>query len=91
LNPNSPMSDETRVSMQFAVDQVRSFIDFSDNMVNKRSYSFSSDRTKLKQNVLAILGELSFDPAVKEATRLIFVPLMNKYSRDAISASPERG
>lgn len=88
---NAPMSNETRLSMQFAVEQVRSFIDYSDNMVNKRSYNFSSDRTKLKQDVLAILGELSFDPAVKEATRLIFVPLMNKYSRDAISASPERG
>ena len=90
-DPKAPISDGTRLAMQFAIEQVRSFIDFSDNMVNKRSYTFSSDRTQLKQEVMAILGQLSFDPSVKEATRLIFIPLMNKYSRDAISASPERG
>ena len=87
---NTPIAKETRMAMQLAVEQVRSFVEFSDNSVNKRTYSFSDDRQRLKNEVMAILGELAFDPAVKEATRLIFVPLLNKFSRDALTASVER-
>ena len=88
---SAPISDDTRVAMQFAIDQVQSFIDYSDNPAYKAEYTFTDDRRLMKERVLAILGELSFDPAVKEAIRLVFVPLMNNYSRDALSASVERG
>jgi len=90
-NPKSPIADNTKSAMRLAIQQVKNFELFSNNMVNKNSYTFTSDRAKMKDDVIAMLRELAFDPAVKEATRLIFVPLLNKYSRDAISASPERG
>jgi hypothetical protein len=86
----SPISDDTRTAMRFAIDQIESFIDYSDNPVYKQSYNFSDDRKRKKQDILAILGEMAFDPAVKEATRLVFVPLLNNYSRDVLGASIER-
>lgn len=88
---NAPISDDGRAAMRLAVNEVQAFIDFSDNPVYKQTYTFSDDRKRMKQEVMAILGELAFDPAVKEATRLVFVPLLNNYSRDAIGASIERG
>lgn len=90
-DPSAPIPQATRMAMQLAIAEVRSFIEYSDNPFNKNSYSFSTNRAALKDDVMTLLRELTFDPAVKEATRLIFVPLMNQYSRDVISASPERG
>jgi len=88
-DPNSPISKDTRVAMRFAIDQVQSFIDYSDNPVYRQDYNFSNNRQYMKRDVLAILGELAFDPAVKEAVRLVFVPLLNNYSREALGASIE--
>jgi len=90
-DPDAPITSDGRAAMQLAVNQVQSFVDFSDNPVYAQGYTFTNDRKRMKEEVMAILGELAFDPAVKEATRLVFVPLLNYYSRDALSASIERG
>jgi hypothetical protein len=90
-DPAAPITSDGRAAMQLAVNQVQSFVDFSDNPVYTQGYTFTNDRKRMKEEVMAILGELAFDPAVKEATRLVFVPLLNYYSRDALSASIERG
>ena len=89
-DPTAPMSNDTRAAMRLAINQVQSFIDYSDNPLYKQGYNFSDDRKRKKEEVLTILGELAFDPAIKEATRLVFVPLLNNYSREALGASVER-
>lgn len=86
---DAPLSDVTRKSMRIAVDEVRRFIEYSDNPANRMTYNFSNNRARMKQEVIDLLGELAYEPAVKEATRLIFVPLMNKYSRDVVGAGLE--
>ena len=88
--PTTPMSKETRIAMQVAVQEMRAFIEFSDNSAYQATYSFTTDRKNYKENVMNILRQLAFDPAVREATRLIFVPLLNQHSRDALSASVGR-
>lgn len=90
-DPKSPLNKNTRSAMRIAIDQVNAFVEFSDNVYNKTSYNYSRDRSNLKQETIALLREFEFDPAVKEATRLIFVPLMNRYSKDVVGAAPERG
>jgi hypothetical protein len=89
-DPTTPMSKETRIAMQVAVQEMRAFIEFSDNSAYQATYSFTTDRKNYKENVMNILRQLAFDPAVREATRLIFVPLLNQHSRDALSASVGR-
>ena len=86
----SPISKDTRIAMRLAINEVQGFVDYSTNPAYKQLYTFSDDRKRMKEEVMAILGELAFDPSVKEATRLIFVPMLNKYSRDVMGASIER-
>lgn len=88
---STPLSPETRNAMRLAIDQVQSFVDYSENPAYRQSYAFSENRSRMKQEVMSILGDLAFDPAVKEASRLIFIPTLNKYARDVIGASVERG
>lgn len=87
---SSPISEDTRIAMRFAINEVQSFVDYSTNPAYKQLYNFTDDRRRMKEEVMAILGQLAFDPAVKEASRLIFVPMLNKYSRDVMGASIER-
>jgi hypothetical protein len=87
----APMSEATRISMRFAAEQVQAFIDYSENPVYKSKYTFSDDRAKMKQEIKDLLSQLVFDPSVKEASKLIFIPLLNKYSRDVLGASVEKG
>jgi hypothetical protein len=87
---SSPISEDTRIAMRFAINEVQSFVDYSTNPAYKQLYNFTDDRKRMKEEVMAILGQLAFDPAVKEASRLIFVPMLNKYSRDVMGASIER-
>lgn len=87
----TPLSAETRSAMSLAIDQVQSFVDYSENPAYRQSYAFSENRSRMKQEVMRVLGDLAFDPAVKEASRLIFIPTLNKYARDVIGASIERG
>jgi hypothetical protein len=86
----SPISNNTRIAMRLAINEVQGFVDYSTNPAYKQLYTFTDDRRRMKEEIMAILGELAFDPAVKEATRLIFVPMLNKYSRDVVGASIER-
>ena len=85
----SPISDGTRAAMRLAINEVQGFVDYSTNPSYKQLYTFTDDRRRMKEEVMTILGELAFDPAVKEAARLIFVPMLNKYSRDVVGASIE--
>jgi hypothetical protein len=78
------------MSMNLAISEVQAFVDYSTNPAYKQLYSFTDDRKRMKEEVLAVLAQLVFDPAVKEATRLMFVPMLNKYSRDVMGASIER-
>jgi hypothetical protein len=87
---SAPIPDATRNAMRLAINEVQSFVDYSTNPAYKQLYTFSDDRRRMKEEVIAVLEQLVFDPAVKEATRLIFVPMLNKYSRDVVGASVER-
>jgi len=83
----APISEDTRAAMEFAINQVESFVAFSESPINRQSPTFADDRRRQKQEVLALLGELAFNSAVKEAARLVFIPLINTYSRDIVSAT----
>ena len=87
---SAPIPNATRNAMRLAINEVQAFVDYSTNPSYKQLYTFSDDRKRMKEEVIAVLEQLVFDPAVKEATRLIFVPMLNKYSRDVVGASVER-
>lgn len=88
-SPNTPISKDVRALMQTASKEVSRLIDLANNPMAKNYSNFSSQKAALKEEILSVLGELAtVSPEVKEASRLIFVPLLNEYSRDVTTASP---
>lgn len=88
-SPNTPISAEVRSALQVAVKEVSRMMDLDSNQYARNSRNFSDQKRALKDEITAVLGDLAaVSPEVKEASRLIFIPLLNTYSRDVTSASP---
>ena len=88
-SPNTPISPQIRAIMQTASKEVSRMIELDSNQIARNSRNFTDQKRALKREIEAVLEDLSgVSPEVKEASRLIFVPLLNEYSRDTISASP---
>jgi len=88
-NPKSPISQEVRNVLQVAAKEVGRMLELDASPVARNSRNFVDQKRALKDEVVALLGDLAaVSPEVKEASRLIFIPLLNEYSRDVSSASP---
>jgi len=90
-SPKSPIVKATRVSMQLAIQKIRSFIDFNEDPFAKNAYQYQEEKAASRQEIAQLLFELSrSNPEFREANRLIFTPILNSYARNAVGASPER-
>lgn len=88
-SPNTPIPSQIRSVMQIATKEVARMIELDNNQFARNSRNFTDQKRALKQEIETVLKDLSaVSPEVKEASRLIFVPLLNEYSRDITSASP---
>ena len=88
-SPKTPIPSQIRAIMQTATKEVARMIELDANQVARNSRNFTDQKRVLKREIEAVLEDLSgISPEVKEASRLIFVPLLNEYSRDITSASP---
>ena len=88
-SPKTPISPQIRSVMQIAAKEVARMIELDNNQFARNSRNFTDQKRILKQEIETVLEDLSgVSPEVKEASRLIFVPLLNEYSRDITSASP---
>jgi hypothetical protein len=75
--------------MQVASKEVNRMIELDGNQFARNRRDYADQKRALKSEILTVLEDLSaVSPEVKEATRLIFVPLLNEFSRDVTSASP---
>ena len=89
-DPKAPISKELRATFRYALDEINGFIAFANDNDNKDAYDYSGNKASAKARVQAIIDDLSESvPEIKEANRLILTPLLNSYSRDAISAGPK--
>lgn len=89
-SPKTPISAEVRATLQIAVKEVSRMIALDGNQAARNSRNFSDQKRMLKDDITQIIGDLAaVSPEVKEASRLIFLPLLNAYSRDVTSASPK--
>ena len=89
-DPKAPISKELRATFRYAIDEINGFVAFANDNDNKDAYDYSGNKASAKARVQAIIDDLSKSvPEIKEANRLILTPLLNSYSRDAISAGPK--
>ena len=91
-DPKAPISKELRATFRFVIDEINGFVTFANDNDNKDSFDYSGRKASEKARVQAIIDELSKSvPQIQEASRLILTPLLNTYSRDAISAAVKKG
>ena len=85
----APIDTQTRKAMKLILEEVASFVVIGDDMQLANRYDFSSLKEQKRLEVEEIITAIAkANPAVAEANRLIFKPLLNSYSREALSAGP---
>ena len=85
----SPIDTQTRKAMKLILEEVASFVVIGDDMQLANRYDFSSLKEQKRAEVEEIITAIAkANPAVAEANRLIFKPLLSSYSREALSAGP---
>jgi hypothetical protein len=89
-SPNTPISSEIRSTLQIVTKEMARMIQLDSNEYARNSRDFTTQKRILKEEILSVIGDLAaISPEVKEASRLIFIPLLNEYTRDVTSASPK--
>jgi hypothetical protein len=77
--------------MQIALEEVANFVANATDDYNSRRYDFSNLKEQQRIEVQNIINELAkVYPAVNEANRVVFKPLLNSFSRDAVQAGSGR-
>jgi hypothetical protein len=62
---------------------VREFISFSEDPDSRRIWNFSELKRAKKAQIEEILNDLiQLNPAIREANRAVFAPILGFYSRD---------
>jgi hypothetical protein len=88
-SPKTPISPEVRSTLQIVTKEVARMIQLDSNQYARNNRDFTTQKRILKEEILGVIGDLAaVSPEVKEASRLIFIPLLNEYTRDVTSASP---
>ena len=86
VNPSAPISKEVKQKMNIAAKMVREFITFSNDPQSKLIWNFTEVKRAKREAIeeqIAIL--INADPAVREANRAVFGPILRFYSRDTYS------
>jgi hypothetical protein len=87
----NPADAKTKKAMQIALEEVANFVANATDDYLSRRYDFSSLKEQQRIEVQGIINELAKAyPAVYEANRVVFKPLLNSYSRDAVQAGADR-
>lgn len=80
---STPVSNEVRKNMGTVTALVREFISFSEDPESRRFYNFSDLKRAKRAQIEQILNDLiELDPAIREANRAVFSPILSFYSRD---------
>lgn len=87
----NPADNLTKRSMQLALEEVASFVALAEDKSLSQRYDFTNLKEQKRVEVEAMLDTfVKTNPAVKEAYRVVFRPLLNSYSRDAVQAGAGR-
>jgi hypothetical protein len=90
INSNkTPVDAQTRKAMKLILEEVASFVVMAEDESMGRRYDFTQIKEQRKLEIVEIIDKLvKSSPAISEANRLIFKPLLNSYSRDVNTAGP---
>jgi hypothetical protein len=87
----NPADAKTKQAMQIALEEVANFVANATDDYNSRRYDFSNLKEQQRIEVQNIINQLAKAyPAVNEANRVVFKPLLNSFSRDAVQAGSGR-
>jgi hypothetical protein len=83
VDKSTPISPQVRKNMGTVVALMREFISFSEDPESRRIYNFTELKRDKKALVEQVLNDLiKLDPAMREANRAVFAPILGFYSRD---------
>jgi len=83
VDKSTPISSQVRKNMGTVVALMREFISFSEDPESRRIWNFSEMKREKKALVEEVLNDLiKLDPAMREANRAVFAPILGFYSRD---------
>ena len=86
-SPKTPINKMTRTAMRLIVKDIKSLQEYSLDTNNRVRFDFSTSKAEIKERIISQIDQLgTSSPEVAEASRLIFTPLLNLYSKDTISA-----
>lgn len=86
-SPNTPINKMTRTAMRLIVKDIKALQEYSLNVDNRVRFDFSTNKAEIKERIQSQIDEFgTSSPEISEASRLIFTPLLNMYSKDTISA-----
>ena len=87
----NPADAKTKEAMQIALEEVANFVSNAQDDYLSQRYDFSSLKEQQRIETQEIINQLAkVYPAVEEANRVVFKPLLNSYSRDAVQAGTGR-
>lgn len=85
----TPIDKQTRQSMKLVLEEVASFVVLADDETMSNRFDFIAIKAQRKAEIVELIDKLvKSSPAISEANRLIFKPLLNSYSREADTAGP---
>ena len=90
-NKRNPADSKTKEAMQIALEEVANFVSNAQDDYLSQRYDFSSLKEQQRVEVQDIINQLAkVYPALEEANRVVFKPLLNSFSRDAVQAGTGR-
>jgi hypothetical protein len=83
MDKSTPVSPEVRKNMGTIVSLMREFISFSEDPESRRIWNFTELKRAKKAQIEQVLNDLiTLNPAIREANRAVFAPILGFYSRD---------
>jgi hypothetical protein len=75
--------------MKLILEEVSDLVLIGEDTQLAARYNYTDIKAQRKTEIIEIIDKIALaNPAVAEANRLIFKPLLNTYSRDVNTASP---
>jgi hypothetical protein len=83
VDKSTPISPQVRKNMGTITSLMREFISFSEDPESRRIWNFTELKRAKKAQIEQVLNDLvQLDPAIREANRAVFAPILGFYSRD---------
>lgn len=83
VDKSTPISPQIRKNMGVVTSLIREFISFSEDPESRRIWNFSEVKRAKKAQIEQVLNDLlQLNPAIREANRAVFAPILGFYSRD---------